>query len=120
MNLMSIRSRTALAITALCLASLAGCKNNEPLAREKLALENEWMPLWQKDCGKFYTDFDAFVAKNKSRIEDVEGRWRALSDGERDKLTKDIDGFGAVFKTRIEITIRCGKAPWLKEPDRSK
>lgn len=118
MKAIDAHARLGLLFAALSLASLVGCKNNEPLAREKLALENEWLPLWQKDCGKFYTDFDAFVKKNNARIEDVEGRWRALSEGERDKLSKNVEGFGAVFKTRIEITIRCGKAPWLKEPDR--
>lgn len=117
-----MKSISARAVVGLCtlfaLVSLSGCKDNEPLAREKLALENEWLPLWQKDCGKFYDDFDAFKKTNSTRIEDIEGRWRALSEGERDKLSKKVDGFGQIFKTRIEITIRCGKAPWLKEPEK--
>lgn len=96
------------------LAILSGCNKNKPLAHEKAALEAEWLPLWDgKDCTGFYDKFDAWKKANSARISDVESRWNALPQSERDSLTKGNSEFSPIYKTQIVITLKCGMAPRL-------
>jgi hypothetical protein len=96
----------------LALAALAGCTNNEPLAREKAALEAEWLPFWKGECGQLYDQLDPWLAKNAARIKDLDARWEALSQGERDSLVDKLEAeFGPIYSAEIEITIRCGLGP---------
>ena len=97
----------------LALAALVGCKNNEPLAHEKAALEAEWLPFWKgDDCGKLYEQLDPWIAKNAARIKEIDAKWEALPLDERDALVKKLQSeFEAPYRADIQITIMCGLGP---------
>ena len=106
------------AVSLFVMSTAMGCKSNEPLAKERIALENEWLPFWKgKNCTEFYREFKEWKQENAARIEKIETKWKALSQNTRNDLTKRLsDESRAAFRAKIEIALKCGLAPRLSEP----
>lgn len=108
-------STTAAAAVLVPTVAATGCSSSQDagVAREHAALQSEWLPFWaERDCGTFDRKFHTWKTQNQARIDQVEGRWNALSMDTKDALSRELgDLFKPFYKAEVDITVMCGVGP---------
>lgn len=102
-------------VTLLFCCTLVGCASSEDKANAKRMAEMavEQAKLVVKDCGASITALEGWYKKNKVEVDKLSAWWRTKSGSEKDSLMSAHKPLrSTAFRAKIQMTIRCGFAPW--------